>query len=41
MKEIYESPILEVVEYETEEITNANSSVNYGDNDFSDPWGKI
>ena len=40
MKEIYESPVLEVVEYETEDVIT-NGSGNYGDNDFSDPWGKI
>ena len=40
MKEIYESPVLEVVEYETEEVIT-NGSSTYGDNDFSDPWGKI
>lgn len=40
MKEIYESPVLEVVEYESEDVIT-NGSANYGDNDFSDPWGKI
>lgn len=39
MKELYETPELEVIVYETEyAITD---SANYGDNDFSDPWGKI
>ena len=40
MKEIYESPVLEVVEYETEEVIT-NDSTLYGDNDFLEPWGKM
>ncbi len=41
MKEIYESPELEVVEYESEDVITVNDSTNYGDNDFFDPWGKV
>lgn len=37
MREIYESPELEISTYEIEDvITNS-----YGDNDFSDPWGNF
>ena len=39
MKELYESPVFDIVEYETEDVITV--SVGYGDNDFSDPWGKI
>ena len=39
MKEIYESPVLEVVEYETEDVITVSAS--YGDNDFQEPWGKM
>jgi len=39
MKEIYESPNLEVIEYETEDVIT--TSANYGDNDFQDPWGQM
>ena len=39
MKELYVSPEFDIVEYETEDIIT--TSAGYGDNDFSDPWGKI
>ncbi len=39
MKEIYESPNLEVIEYETEDVIT--TSTPYGDNDFTDPWGQM
>lgn len=38
MKEIYESPNLEVIEYETEDVITVSG---FGDNDFTDPWGKL
>ncbi len=41
MKELYESPVFDIVEYETEDVITTTGSGNYGDNDFSDPWGKI
>jgi hypothetical protein len=37
MKEMYESPILDVIVYETEDVI----TTSYGDNDFKDPWGKV
>ncbi len=36
MKEIYESPNIEIIEYETNDVITVSV---YGDNDFSDPWG--
>ena len=39
MKEIYESPNLEVIEYETEDVITVSGT--YGDNDFQDPWGQM
>lgn len=35
----YESPNFEVIAYETQDIITASGV--YGDNDFSDPWGKL
>lgn len=37
MREIYESPELEISTYETEDVITAS----YGDNDFVDPWGSF
>lgn len=39
MKELYQTPEFEIVSYESEDVVTV--SVGYGDNDFSDPWGKI
>ena len=39
MKEMYESPILDVIVYEAEDVVTASGL--YGDNDFKDPWGKV
>ena len=39
MKEIYESPIFDVVEYETEDVIT--TSMAAFDNEFDNPWGKI
>ncbi len=36
MREIYESPELEINVYETEDVITASNP--YGDNDFRDPW---
>lgn len=36
MKELYESPILDVIAYETEDVITTSI---VGDNDFEDPWG--
>lgn len=38
MKEFYQSPEFDIVEYETEDIITV--SIEFGDNDFADPWGK-
>ncbi len=39
MKELYQTPEIEIVSYEAEDVIT--TSITYGDNDFSDPWGKI
>ncbi len=37
MKEIYETPELNINTYETEDVITRS----YGDNDFTDPWGNF
>lgn len=37
MREIYESPELEISAYEIEDVITAS----FGDNDFQDPWGNF
>ncbi len=39
MKELYQTPEFELLSYESEDVVTM--SVAYGDNDFSEPWGKI
>ena len=38
MKEIYEAPILELIEYQTEEKVTVLISDTTGDNDILNPW---
>lgn len=36
MKEVYETPAFDVIEYETEDVITTSG---FGDNDLKDPWG--